>query len=58
MESGAISDGQISASSEWHANNGASRGRLHSQVEGSKAAGWSARMFDAHHEWLQVVLFF
>ena len=53
MESGAISDGQISASSEYSAKHVASRGRLHSQTEGIKTGAWSSAIVDAN-QWLQV----
>ena len=55
MESRAISDGQISASSQWDANHAAIQGRLHFQAGGGKAGGWSARSNDAN-QWLQVDL--
>ena len=50
MESGAISDGQLSASSQWDTNLAAKQGRLH-----CKARSWSARKNDLH-QWLQVDL--
>ena len=53
METGAISDGQISASSEWAAYLGASSGRLHWQAQPSKQGSWSAAIYDAN-QWLQV----
>ena len=55
MESGAISDSQISASTEWSARNAASYGRLHFQANGSKAGAWSARTRDVN-PWLQIDL--
>ena len=53
MESGAISDGQITASSQWDANHAAMQGRLHFKAGGGKQGGWSARRNDAN-QWLQV----
>ena len=55
MESGAITDGQISASSQWDANHAATQGRLHFEAGRGKAGGWSARKNDAN-QWLQVDL--
>ena len=43
MESRAISDGQLSASSQWDANHATIQGRLHFQLTRSKAGSWSAR---------------
>ena len=53
MESGAILDSQISASSEWDSNLPAQQARLHfvKTVYGA----WSARSNDIH-QWLQVDL--
>ena len=53
MESGAILDSQISASSEWDINLPAQQARLHfvKTVYGA----WSARSNDIH-QWLQVDL--
>ena len=54
MESGAIADGQISASSYNHAvNTPASRGRLHLQTVGDKVGAWEAGVVD-ENQWLQV----
>ena len=50
MENSAISDGQISASSQLDANHAAKHGRLH-----CKAGSWSAGNDDLH-QWLQVDL--
>ena len=52
MESGAISDGQITASSQWELddNHAANHGRLHSQT-----AQWSAARKNVN-QWLQVDL--
>lgn len=52
MESGAISDEQISASSEYDANHAASHGRLNFQ---GTQASWSARTNDVN-QWLQIDL--
>ena len=53
MESGAILDSQISASSEWNSNLPAQQARLHfvKTVYGA----WSAKLKDIH-QWLQVDL--
>ena len=58
MESGSISDGQISASSVYpslHFSHRASQGRLHFQETLRTAGGWSAARNDAN-QWLQVDL--
>ena len=55
MESGAISDAQISASTEWSTNHVATHGRLHFQANRSKAGAWSARTKDVN-QWLQIDL--
>ena len=55
MESLAITDIQISASSQWNADHAAFQGRLHFQESKSKAGSWSARTNDAN-QWLQVDL--
>ena len=55
MESRAISDGQISASSQWDANHAAIQGRLHFQLTRSKAGSWSARTNDVN-QWLRIDL--
>ena len=52
MENGAISDGQISASSEFDAYHAPSHSRLN--YRGTQAA-WSARKNDAN-QWLQIDL--
>ena len=54
MESGAISDSQISASSELSANHAASQGRLNFHETSVKAGVWAAG--GAFHQWLQVDL--
>lgn len=55
MESGVITDGQISASSQWDANHAAIQGRLHFKQAGGKQGAWSARTNDIH-QWLQINL--
>ena len=55
MESGDISDAQISASSEWDANHAAIQGRLGFQAVSGKAGSWSARANDGN-QWLQIDL--
>lgn len=55
MESGAISDGQISASSEWGPDHAAEQGRLNFCHTASKMGAWSALTSDAN-QWLQVDL--
>ena len=53
MESGAILDSQISASSEWNTNLPAQQARLH--FVKTDHGAWSARSNDIH-QWLQVDL--
>lgn len=55
MESKAISDGQISASSQLDDNHSARQARLHFKISGYKRGGWSALRNDLH-QWLQVDL--
>lgn len=60
MENGSISNGQISASSEYHHHHHhlrhyAYQGRLHFQGTSQRAGGWSAGQVDAN-QWLQVDL--
>ena len=55
MESSAISDAQISASSQWDGNHAAIQGRLNFKAESGKQGGWSARHND-QNQWLQVDL--
>ena len=52
MEDDAISDGQITASSQWNAFQAAHQGRLHHQ---SIHGGWAAATDDAN-QWLQIDL--
>ena len=58
MENGAISDGQISASSEWSGDSGvysAGRARLYHQRTSYQTGGWAALTRDIY-QWLQVDL--
>ena len=55
MESKAISDGQITASSQLDENHSATQARLHLKIGGYKRGGWSALTIDLH-QWLQVDL--
>ena len=55
MESGAITDAQISASSQWDGNHAAVQGRLHFQASGGKQGAWSSRANDVN-QWLQIDL--
>ena len=55
MESGAISDAQISASTQWDANHATKQGRLHFQAVPGKAGSWSSRINDVN-QWLQIDL--
>ena len=55
MQSSVISDGQISASSEWDAHHAAMQGRLNFKKTGIKSGAWSSRTVDAK-QWLQVDL--
>ena len=50
-----ISDGQMSASSQWDDNHAASQGRLHFQAASRKGGSWKARKNDIH-QWLQIDL--
>lgn len=54
MESGAIPDSQMSASSQWDGNHAAKQGRLFFKSS-TKASSWSAKTNDAS-QWLQVDL--
>lgn len=53
MESGAISDGQISASSQYDNNQAPIQGRLHFQFNGIVKGAWLAATNDAN-QWLQI----
>jgi len=55
MESGAITDGQISASSEHSASLAAIRGRLNVEHSPGKGGSWSAKYLD-QNQWLQIDL--
>ncbi len=55
MEDGAISDGQITASSQWNADEAAHQGRLHYQATAVKAGGWVVATNNAY-QWLQIDL--
>ncbi|XP_058960029.2 uncharacterized protein [Pocillopora verrucosa] len=55
MESGAISDAQITASSEFNGNHAAKQGRLNFLAVPGKAGSWSARTNDVN-QWIQVKL--
>lgn len=53
MDSGAIPDSQITASSQWDNNHAAVQARLHFKKAGYKQGAWSARRNDVN-QWLQV----
>ena len=55
MESTKITDGQISASTEFNAAQDATNGRLNFKAGGGKTGAWSALRNDVH-QWLQVDL--
>ena len=57
MESGAITDAQISASSHLNNNHGASRARLHMLFNGktTKRGAWSSSSSDLN-QWLEINL--
>ena len=55
MESGAILDSQITASSIWHPNYAAQQARLHFKAGGGKSGSWSS-LFNDNNQWLQVDL--
>ena len=55
METGAIPDAHVTASSEWDANHAAVQGRLHFKAGGGKHGSWSARSNNVN-QWLQVDL--
>ena len=57
MESRKITDGQITASTEYigYSSSGATNGRLHFKAGFGKTRAWSARRNDVH-QWLQVDL--
>ncbi|CAH3140576.1 unnamed protein product, partial [Pocillopora meandrina] len=55
MENGAISDSQISASSQWDSSLSPKNGRLHHEQGPEKGGAWSARTND-DKQWLQIDL--
>lgn len=55
MENRAISDAQISASSQSDDDHDAPQGRLRTKADGHKSGGWSALRND-FNQWLQVDL--
>ena len=55
MESGAIPNNQISASSVWDSNHAASQGRMNFHETTVKSGSWSARTNDVN-QWLQIDL--
>ncbi|KAL9983511.1 hypothetical protein ACROYT_G005695 [Oculina patagonica] len=55
MSTGAISDGQITASSQWNSNHAAVQGRLFFTRTGPKSGSWSSRKNDGN-QWLQIDL--
>ena len=55
MESGAIKDAQITASTQSGENHAPSRARLNSKSTGVKTGAWSSRLLDLK-QWLQVDL--
>ena len=55
MEDGAISDGQITASSHLDINREASQGRLNLKATSSKVGSWTAYTDDTE-QWLQIDL--
>ena len=57
MESGAISNGKVRASTEWDANHAAIQARLHFKAGSGKAGSWSAR-HNSLGQWLQIDLGF
>ena len=56
MENGTISDGQISASSEFSSNDAATHGRLHYKPEYPKAGAWAVALPLDGNQWLQIDL--
>ena len=55
MENGAISDAQISASSQLDSSHAVIQARLHFKATAGKAGSWSARSNDVN-QWLQIDL--
>ena len=55
MENNAISDGQISASSQEDDDHAANQARLHAKISSGKSGGWAALQNNVN-QWLQVDL--
>jgi len=55
MDSGAIADAQITASSQWDHNHSPAQARLHFKKAGYKQGSWSAAKNNVN-QWLQVDL--
>ena len=55
MDSGAITDAQITASSQWNDNHAARQARLHFKKAFGKQGSWSSRTNDLK-QWLQIDL--
>ena len=55
MERYVISDGQISASSQWDVNHAAIQGRLNFKAGSGKQGGWSSG-YNNVNQWLQIDL--
>ena len=55
METGFISDGQITASSKYDINHEPTQGRLHFKADGAKSGSWSV-LYTNLQQWLQVDL--
>ncbi|XP_035690772.1 lactadherin-like [Branchiostoma floridae] len=55
VESGAIPDAQMTASSEYNDQHGPRRGRLYTAVDGGGIGGWCAKTNDGN-QWLQIDL--
>ena len=53
IQSGAIPDNAITASSQWDGNHGPDRARLNTAKAGAKTGAWSAKYNDAG-QWIQV----
>lgn len=55
MENDTISDGQISASSQWNSDHAAIQSRLNFKANGRKSGAWSA-LHNNVNQWLQIDL--
>ena len=55
LEGGQISDAQITASSEWASNHGATNARLNRVAQAGTTGAWSARTNDGN-QWIQAAL--